>query len=93
MSVDSGWRGDVDLAFSSQVLFWLGDTIPGKLCYSTDFLLDAGFSPLQFWASADDSALTIKNGLPLFKGTGAAFHCLPIALPNYVVPAQWYSAP
>ncbi len=89
MSVDSGWRGDVDLAFSSQVLFWLGDTIPGKLCYSTDFLLDAGFSPLQFWASADDSALTIKNGLPLFKGTGAAFHCLPIALPNYVVPVQW----
>ena len=92
MTVANGWKGGVDLVKSSQVMFWEGDTTAGRMCYVTDFLVDAG-APLQFWASGDDSGLTNKNAQLLFDGTSAAFHCLPLALPNYVVPAQWYSTP
>ena len=69
------------------------DSVPGQAGYTTDFLLDAGSNPLRYWSSGDDSFLTNKNALPLFQVTGAAFLTVPLALPDYVVPAQWHSAP
>jgi hypothetical protein len=91
--VAAGFKGDVDLSLASEVLFWGGDTVPGRMSYNTDFLLDAGSNPLRYWTSGDDSFLANKDSLPLFDGTSAAFYVIPLALPNYVVPPQWYSAP
>jgi hypothetical protein len=93
MTVAAGFPGAVDPVLASRVMFWTGDSLSGALGYTTDFLLDAGSGPLRYWASGDDSFLTRRDELPLFKGTGAAFVILPQALPGYVMAVPWSGTP
>ena len=92
MTIPAGFHGGVEVPHADQVLIWMGDTIPGRTNYTTDWLLDGG-APYQYWTSAEDSSITNRNAVKVFKGSRAAVHTSVNGLPTFVVPAQWSPAP
>jgi hypothetical protein len=82
MTLDSIFGGSSflgDIRKADQTLFWLGDTHPGHVCYTTRYLLEAG-APWQRWGSAEDNFVTSLDDVDVFLATRAA-----AALPGHVV--------
>jgi hypothetical protein len=92
MSVTNGFDGDGDITAADQVLFWAGDTIPGRNRYNVQFLLDVG-APFQYWTGSSDVNLNNLDTNLQYKAMQGAFINSRAGLPGYVVPLQWSSAP
>jgi hypothetical protein len=88
MTVAGGFDGDGDITAADQVLFWVGDTIPGRNRYNVQFLLDVG-APFQYWTGSSDVNLNNLDSQLQYKAMAGAFLRSQVGQSGYVVPQQW----